>query len=176
VHSAPKHSGLCAFRKHQASVHAVDLSPQSASDSILENFSCDKCADNKRLRKRMERDTFLHPQGRVSPALTQQSGSADPRERAQLQSIFVCVFVLKMLTQFNFALLELPLVRLAEELVCQNLVGVDNDKIGESRCKSGLVQDETARIVGLKTTFDALPCRIRFNVAATSTNELFKVS
>ncbi|KAF2786835.1 MFS general substrate transporter [Melanomma pulvis-pyrius CBS 109.77] len=106
----------------------------------------------------MERDTFLRPHGRVSLTSARQSSPADPRARPQFRHIFVCIFMLKLLTQFIFALLELPLVRLAEDLVCHSLLGVDHDNNGESRCKSESVQDATAQIIGLKTTFDALPC------------------
>jgi len=124
----------------------------------------------------MERETSPHPQGRVRPESTQRHPSpADPGERPRLRHILVCIFVLKLLTQFTFALLELPLVRLAEDLVCQSLIGAASHNLGESRCKSDLVQNETARIIGLKTAFDAIPCRNKFASASISTDELRKV-
>jgi hypothetical protein len=102
----------------------------------------------------MEYEAFLPLQNRLNHTPARSSRPV----RLQFRRLFACVFVLKLLTQFIFALLELPFVRLVESAVCRNFLNTDEHYIHEAQCKSKAVQDTTAQIVGYKTTFDALPC------------------
>lgn len=102
----------------------------------------------------MEHEVFLPPRNRLSSAPVQRSRLA----RSQFNRFFLCIFMLKFLTQVVFGLLELPLVRLVEEVVCQNIFNESYRDLDEAQCKSKAVQDAIAQIVGFKTTFNALPC------------------
>lgn len=78
--------------------------------------------------------------------------------RNHLQLFYCCIFILKLSIQFSSALLELPLVRLIERAVCRTYLSIDADEIEERLCKTPLVQNKVAIILGYKLTFDALPC------------------
>ncbi|KAK6066405.1 MFS transporter [Seiridium cupressi] len=75
------------------------------------------------------------------------------------RSLLSCIFVLKFCIQFSSALLELPMVRLIEQIVCQNRLHIDVNSEEEQLCKVPLVQDKVASTIGYKSTLDALPCK-----------------
>ncbi|KAK9802078.1 putative Major facilitator superfamily (MFS) profile domain-containing protein [Seiridium cardinale] len=64
------------------------------------------------------------------------------------RSLLGCVFMLKFCIQFSSALLELPMVRLIEQIVCQSRLHIDVNSEGEQLCKVPLVQDKVASIIG----------------------------
>lgn len=76
---------------------------------------------------------------------------------------FVSIFILKFLAQFTNGVLELPLLRLVERTICANHYKYGAAMIanlGESACKTKEIQDKLAQVMGLRTTFDSLPCMI----------------
>ena len=80
-----------------------------------------------------------------------------PYEVSHRVRLYICLFVLKFLTQFIQGLLELPLLRLVEYAVCRSYSTRSTGMVGEETCKTPAVQDELAFIMGYKWAFDAIP-------------------
>ena len=85
--------------------------------------------------------------------------------------IITCTFLLQFLTYFAKHLVEVPLIKLFEQAVCNRYYASHGDDISslaishfenvdESRCKIQIIQREVAELVGLKFTFEALPALI----------------
>ena len=75
-------------------------------------------------------------------------------------------YILYLLFRFAHFLLEVPTVRMIEHAVCHqqlNRVGLDAasmlPELNEKACKTAAVQEQVARIVGWKMSFDAAPGR-----------------
>lgn len=81
--------------------------------------------------------------------------------------ILICTFCLQFLTYFAKHMVEVPMIKLFEQAICnryyasqgQAVFGTLSD-VDESHCKIPAVQDELAGLVGLKFTFDALPALV----------------
>ena len=78
--------------------------------------------------------------------------------------ILICTFCLQFCTYFAKHIIEVPLIRLLEEAICnkyyasnRGLVRDASSSIDEGLCKIPPIQNKLATIVGLKFTFDALP-------------------
>ena len=78
--------------------------------------------------------------------------------------ILICTFCLQSCTYFAKHIVEVPLIRLLEEAICnkyyasnRGLVKDASTSIDEAMCKIPPIQNKMATIVGLKFTFDALP-------------------
>jgi hypothetical protein len=101
----------------------------------------------------MEREPFL-PEYQASEA----NSGANKRfsfDYSRHYRFFICIFTLKFLNQFCGALLEIPLLRLVEHALCRPLQNGGRD---EAICKTPMVQDELAFLMGFKWAFDAIPC------------------
>lgn len=82
--------------------------------------------------------------------------------------IIMCILVLFLLNQFSFALLEVPRVRLFEQVICKQHFRRTQmgghyksaTDVGQLDCKTDEVQKELATIIGIKTAADAIPGRL----------------
>lgn len=88
--------------------------------------------------------------------------------------VLICVFGLIVLNQFCSYLTEVPIVRLIEKVICEKHhegrgddidLKFDGD-VDEKLCKIPAIQSELAKIIGLKSTFDAIPGKYLASVAA----------
>ena len=78
-------------------------------------------------------------------------------------SPFFVLYSLYLLFRFAQFLLEVPTVRMIEYAVChQRLNGVALFGLDEAACKASNIQEEVARIVGWKLSFDAIPGMCKF--------------
>jgi hypothetical protein len=67
-------------------------------------------------------------------------------------------FALYILSAFATLLLEVPIVRLTEQAICnRHFQDLGARDIEEVACKISEIQDLLAKIVGWKMSFDALP-------------------
>jgi hypothetical protein len=115
----------------------------------------------------MERQTGLSgdDDDGVSLAAGNEPVAVHSKDRMDRTLFFCCIFALKFCNQLTTSLLELPLARLAEDVICKGLGSGDTGK-SEEDCKIPLVQNHTALIIGYKHTFDALACRSRVPVVS----------
>ena len=78
-----------------------------------------------------------------------------------------CIFLLFLSNQVCFILLEVPRVRLFEQVICQqyyrqhprpNADGQsDNNERSGLDCSIPVIQSELAAVIGIKTAMDAVP-------------------
>jgi hypothetical protein len=67
-------------------------------------------------------------------------------------------FALYILSAFATLLIEVPIVRLTEQALCnRHFRTIGTSGIEEAACKIPEIQDLLAKIVGWKMSFDALP-------------------
>lgn len=83
-----------------------------------------------------------------------------------LQPILIYTFCLQFLTYFAKHVIEVPIIKLFEQAICNRYYAAAHSQAGlglalsdvdESHCKIPAIQTELAALVGLKFTFDALP-------------------
>jgi hypothetical protein len=89
-----------------------------------------------------------------------QSRSPKYEENVYLgRRYFICIFSLKFVVQFVFALIEIPFVRLLEVAACTKYYHQHAGLLDESEldCKIEAIQNKVALLLGLKFTFDAIP-------------------
>jgi hypothetical protein len=79
--------------------------------------------------------------------------------KALATQVFWFCLAMMFLPRLAITALELPLLRLVERTICKAYLGTDIGGIDEQACKIPVVQDKVAKIMGYRTTFDALPCR-----------------
>lgn len=78
--------------------------------------------------------------------------------------IIICTFCLQFLTYFSKHMVEVPMIKLFEQAICNRYYHSRGHRlfllggnIDEASCKIPPVQNELAALTGLKFTFDALP-------------------
>lgn len=111
----------------------------------------------------MEHEAFLADGDHVSEQglrVDESTVSDDGSRGNNVKFHLLQLFTLKFCVQFNTALLELPLLHLFEQTICQAESVVPKSDISESLCKGHVVQDRLARLTGFKVAFDALPCML----------------
>ena len=106
----------------------------------------------------MEQEPLLEDESASSPVLEQDRPNKRPVESRGLRSFFFCIFAFAFFIEFGVSLLELPMIRLVEFMVCRRHIDTDPTDIDEEACKITIVQNKVAFIIGYKTFFDALPC------------------
>jgi hypothetical protein len=107
----------------------------------------------------MEHEPLLEDASASSHILEQDRSNDRPVENRSLRSFFFCVFALEFCVKFAVTLLELPMIRLVELMVCRRYIDIGPKDIDEEACKIPIVQNKVAFIIGYKTTLDALPCK-----------------
>jgi hypothetical protein len=108
----------------------------------------------------MEHESLLRDRSASSHVLEQDRSNRRPVEGRSLRSFFFCIFALEFCVKFAVTLLELPMIRLVELIVCRRYIGIGSRDIDEEACKIPIVQNKVAFIIGYKTTLDALPCKL----------------
>lgn len=78
--------------------------------------------------------------------------------------IIICTFCLQFMTYFSKHMVEVPMIRLFEQAICDRYyhsrghsLSLLGGNVDEASCKIPPVQNELAALTGLKFTFDALP-------------------
>lgn len=78
--------------------------------------------------------------------------------------ILISTFCLQFLTYFAKHMVEVPMIKLFEQAICNRYYSSHGEKnllagpnVDERFCKTRAIQDELAGLMGLKFTFDALP-------------------
>lgn len=84
--------------------------------------------------------------------------TASGRVQTLYTRVFWCCLALMLLLRLTNIILELPLLRLVEQIICKAYLDTDVVDIDEQACKIPEVQDKVAKVMGYRTTFDALPC------------------
>ena len=106
----------------------------------------------------MEQEPLLEDESASSHVLEQDRPNDRPVKSRSLLSFFFCIFAFAFCIEFGVNLLELPMIRLVEFMVCQRYIDTDPTDIDEGACKIPIVQNRVAFVIGFKTTLDALPC------------------
>lgn len=91
-------------------------------------------------------------------ALEQDRSNGRPGDKRSLEPFFFCIFALEFCVKCAVTLLELPMIRLVELMVCRRRLDIGSQGIDEEACKIPIVQNKVALIIGYKATPDALPC------------------
>lgn len=109
----------------------------------------------------MEHEAFLGREGRASDVSTTRDDDDAPEaelDHTLSTRVFWYCLALMFLLRLTITAVELPLLRLVEQVICKAYLGTDIDGIDEKACKIPAVQDKVAKIMGYRSTFDALPC------------------
>ena len=106
----------------------------------------------------MEQDPLLEDESASGHVLEQDCTNDRPVKSEGLRSFFFCIFAFAFCIEFGINLLELPMIRLVELMVCQRYIDTDRTDMDEDACKIPIVQNKVAFVIGIKTTLDALPC------------------
>ena len=116
-----------------------------------------------------ERQPLLH-QNEVQdsagkPRIRQRfvDGAASLRTFLLDDPILICTFCLQFCTYFSKHMVEVPIIKLFEQAICDRYYAAHIDALAspihERYCKIPEIQNELASLVGWKFTFDALPGR-----------------
>ena len=83
--------------------------------------------------------------------------------------VIVCVFCLQFCNYFSKHIIEVPIIKLFEQAICDRYYAASRgglyaatQPVKEGLCKIPAVQNELADLVGWKFTFDALPGNITY--------------
>ena len=106
----------------------------------------------------MEQERLLEDESASSHELEEDRANKRPVESRSLRSFFFCIFAFAFCIEFGVNLLELPMIRLVELMVCRRYIDSDPTDIDEETCKIPMVQNKVALVIGYKITLDALPC------------------
>jgi hypothetical protein len=108
----------------------------------------------------MEHDPLLGDEAPPNHVSEPDLLDSSPVKVGRRRSFVFCIIALEFCIKFSATLLELPMIRLVESIVCQRVVDTSIDDINEEACKIAAVQNKVAFILGYKTTLDALPCKL----------------
>jgi len=91
-------------------------------------------------------------------------GAAALKEFLFGDPILICTFCLQFCTYFSKHMVEVPMIKLFEQAICDRYYAAHGElsnasagPINERLCKIPAIQNELAGLVGWKFTFDALP-------------------
>lgn len=127
-----------------------------------------------------ERQPLLPQDGDIAPSRPASEsgvwqsftdGAAALKDFLYENPILICTFCLQFCNYFSKHVVEVPIIKLFEQAICDRHYAVHSDvrsaaagSIDEQMCKIPAVQNELAGLVGWKFTFDALPGKYALKV------------